>query len=161
MVNHFGENSGTDFSDNILNNQITATSQFQDKFNSTLGLIKTAILNVDADFSKYHTQIFSLPSFPKWSIDDPFGPNSLYTLIHGFQYGEIRLNNYKYNRSTKMFKGRISVTLMDDFGVDANDVNKASSLPFSKGIRSMWYLQHIKGYKPFRTVYSRKFEIKF
>lgn len=101
------------------------------------------------------------PSFPEWNLSNPFVPNSLRTLIGGTQYAEMILSRYKYNPRTKSFSGRIKVTIMDDFGVSASDVKAAANIPFSKGIRSMWYLQHVRGYKPFRTVYKRQFDIKF
>ncbi|MCG2617458.1 hypothetical protein LZZ85_24380 [Terrimonas sp. NA20] len=34
-------------------------------------------------------------------------------------------------------------------------------LPYTKGIRAMWYLQHKKGYKPFVTLYQRQFDFSF
>ncbi len=161
MVNHFADNTGSDFSDKVLNNHIRASSQFQDKFSSALQSIKTEIQRVNGDFLKYVKQGFGLPSFPKWDPKAPFTPNSLYTLIGGTQYGSITLTKYKYDAGSGRFTGVINVTIMDDFGVSASDVKKASNIPFSKGIRAMWYLQNIRGYKPYRTVFSRQFQIKF
>lgn len=162
MVDHFGENTGTDFSNDVLNNHITASPEFQNKLDNTLQLIKRRILSVNGNLSLYgKPQNFSLPSFSKWNAGNPLSPNSLYTLIGGTQYGDITLVKYKYNARTKSFTGRIKTTIMDDFGVSATDVKKASNIPFSKGIRSMWYLQHVRGYKPFRNVYIRQFDIKF
>jgi hypothetical protein len=161
MINHFAGNTGSDFSDEVLNNHIRASSQFQDKLNGALKLVRTEIQEVNGDFSKYEKQNFALPRFPKWEASNPFFPNSLYTLIGGTQYGSITLVKYKYNASTKGFTGVINVTLMDDFGVSASDVKNAANIPFSKGIRAMWYLQHVRGYKPYRTVFTRQFQISF
>ncbi len=125
-----------------------------DKFNITLNSIKAEILRVNGDLSKYKLQAFPLPSFPKWE-------NNLYTLIGGTQFGKISLSNYKFNSKTQSFRGRINVEILDDFGVSQSDVKKAGVIPFSKGLRSMWYLQHVRGFRPFNTVYSRQFDIKF
>ncbi len=161
MVEHFRSNTGKDFYNEILNNHISASSQFQNKLESAMKSIKTEIQRVNGDFSKYKKQNMGLPSFPKWEISNPLSPNSLYTLIGGTQYGRITLVKYKYDARTKSFTGIINVTIMDDFGVSASDVKKAEDIWFSKGIRAMWYLQHIRGFKPYRTVFNRQFEISF
>ena len=123
--------------------------------------IKSEIQRINFDFTKYKKQAMELPAFPKWELSSPFTPNSLYTLVGGTQYGCITLVKYKIDPLTNTFIGVINVTIKDDFGVSASDVKKAEDIPFSKGIRAMWYLQHIRGFKPFITVFGRYFKITF
>lgn len=116
--------------------------------------IRSEILLVNGDFSKYQRQNFDLPDFGALDF-------SLKTLIGGVQYGQITLDKYKYNPRTKKFSGQISVIMKDDFGVSAEDAHKARWIPESKGIRALWFLQHIRGFKPFLNIYQHKSNISF
>jgi RHS repeat-associated protein len=156
IVDHFAQNTGKDFTDEILNNQIEASSAYQEKVKPLLANIQSEITRVKGDFLKYNKQVFNLPNFPTLSLN-----NSLKAIVGGTQYGNIILTKFTYDSKSGKFSGEINITIIDDFGVSKSDILKAKDTPFSKGLRAMWYLQHVRGYKPFRTVFSRNFRMTF
>ena len=156
IVDHFAQNTGEDFSDEILNNQIEASSAYQEKIKHLLASIRSEINRVKGDFLKCKKQVFTLPNFPALSSN-----SSLKAIVGGTQYGNIMLTKFTYDSKSGKFSGKINITIKDDFGVSKSDVLKAANTPFSKGIRAMWYLQHVRGFKPFKTVFSRNFRMTF
>lgn len=73
-------------------------------------------------------------------------------LVHGSEGYEVNLIDYKCIHNNK-FQATIEVKIYDNFGLDKDDI-KAGELgmiaePFK--FLSWFYLQRVRGYKPFRT----------
>ena len=79
-------------------------------------------------------------------------------MIHGTMGYKIELMNYQCNCSKKSYKAGIKATIFDHFGLDEPDLNGAGwrkQLPMALGggkFLSWYYLQHVRGYQPFKTI---------
>ena len=105
--------------------------------------------------------ITNLPSFNNNWDWNSMRPNSLKALIGGTQEAEVHLLTFRVDPVKRIYQATLKFVVKDDFGVSRNDALKFynSIVPFTKGIRAMWILQHRRNYKPFVTVISKAYSI--
>jgi hypothetical protein len=86
---------------------------------------------------------------------------SLKTLIGGTQQVDIWISEFQMD-SNNNYSAKITYRIMDDFGVGASDISNASIVAqFGiEGLKSLWVLQHQRGFKPFRTSAKFEFHVK-
>jgi len=82
--------------------------------------------------------------------------NTLYDLTHGFQIllndtesTQIKMKEFDFNQTNGDWSAEIMVTINDHFGLDKNDALTYQNK--HQGFASWWRLQHMKGYKPFKS----------
>lgn len=110
--------------------------------------------------------LISQPEFKMVNLGDGIGINPLMVIIGGTQYTSLCLKSFKLSTDGKHYQAVFRVTILDDFGVSADDVEKPYGLlsaikywfpfiPDSKmyeiinGIKAFWILQYRRGYNPF------------
>jgi len=78
-----------------------------------------------------------------------FSSYGLQIFLNDTEQTEILLVGYDYNSASKQFDADVFIEITDHFGMDKADVLKFQY--WNPGFAAWWRLQHVAGYKPFRT----------
>ena len=84
-------------------------------------------------------------------IRPKFSSYGLQILLNDTEQAEISLINYNYNSTSKQFDADVFIEITDHFGLDKKDVLKFQLWGLGAGFVGWWRLQHMSGYKPFKT----------
>ncbi len=96
------------------------------------------------------------------------GENSsgLGILVHDTEKLYIyNMDDYHYNKDSREWEITLYFQIFDNFGLDDGDLEKFQGIKYTyhnwnQGFAAWWILQHIRGYKPFRTEIRTVFKIK-
>jgi len=72
-------------------------------------------------------------------------------LINDTESTDIELKQYAFNSVSNKWIATLYVEITDHFGLDKLDALTYQHKWFASGFASWWILQHVKGYKPFKT----------
>ncbi len=159
MIDHFMDGTGTDYSNEILTEQVSAhkttkkfMSDFSKVFDEYVKLYNGAIVgfaNGD-DFKGALREGGVLLS--KYAYDGLDKFTGLTLAIHGWTTSEVNVKSFNINKDGT-YEGTLEFIFADNFGLDSNDIDDFYGLD---GFQYWFILQHydkFKGkYKPFRTV---------
>ena len=154
MVQRFRNRTGGSFRNLTLSNEVSKSSQtfnflklFGEELNTKLIAAGGNIANV-TPFTVNYRPIY----------------NGLYNKFHGLQilvndteHTDVQLDDF-YMSSSGNWTAYITLTITDHFGLDKNDAIQYQS--YHLGFPSWWILQHLKGYKPFKTIITVRKVIK-
>jgi len=150
MIDHFKDNTGTDYGNPILTNAVekhASTQRFIEEIKVVLSkrvLAEKEALNptgvTKGELDGYR------PVFN--SMGDTFAGGLTFAINDTWAH-KADVVFYDYVSDTN-FKGKLKVFIYDDFGLDKPDVMKKYGDLI--GFRAWFVLQHQRGYKPFVTV---------
>lgn len=150
MIDHFKDNTGTDYSNPILTKAVQKHESTQRFIEEIKVVLSRKVLA--------EKEALSMTSVTKGELDDyrPVYNSTGDTFAGGLTFAindtwahKADVVFYDYV-SDSNFKGKLKVFIYDDFGLDKPDVIKKYG--YLQGFRAWFILQHERGYKPFVTV---------
>jgi len=142
MVDHFKENTGNLFEDDVLNSYVGNHTETKKMANNFGELLKQA---VGKSGGKLPSQPIVFPGSPVF--DDVFG--GLGITVHGTQGVRVYLEKYTYVKSKKRFSATLLFEIYDDFGLSSDDVTNKWYAPNSGDLVAWWLLQHRRHFKAY------------
>ncbi len=146
MIARFRNRIGGTFSDPVLDTSLTNSAQTGDFLRSLALKIDTALKANNGDINKVGPFEVARPVYILNSYNLTHG---LGIIIHDTESAEVYLENGSFSIEPNG-KWQLTVTMIvyDHFGLDKPDVLK---FPLASNFAAWWTLQHKRGYKPFIT----------
>jgi hypothetical protein len=161
FTQHFKNGNGNDYRDTIyLTEMMLFVPIYKKLLNEIAYTFSQEMKKTTGDFTRVSFGNGRLSKFFPMNI--AFGDNRILNmLVGGVQEIKIYLTKMQFDYNPNggfepLYKGELNIVIYDDFGVSEADTIKtawATSLG-RYAIIAMWILQHQRGYKPFRTIFS-------
>jgi hypothetical protein len=161
FTQHFKNGNGNDYYDTLyLTKQMLFVPVYKKLLNEIAYTFSVEMRKLIGNIERVNFGNGRLSKFFPMNI--AFGDNRILNmLVGGVQ--EIRISltkmQFGYNQnggSGINYSGELNIVIFDDFGVsEADTIKTAWATSMGRyAIISMWILQHQRGYKPFRTIFS-------
>ena len=170
MINHFADETGTEYSNPILTQRVAEHPRTQDYMHDFTEQFKKMISQTNGDIESFadgrefhnllqNNGIF----FSKYSYggdlfdEDTF--SGLTMAVHGWTESTVKLVDYK--QIGNKYYGTLQFVFSDNFGLDVIDVVKYG---YFDGFADWYVLQHYDGYddryRPFKTIVSLEYSFE-
>lgn len=157
MIDHFQKNTGNDYSSSILTKALqehASTKRFVER--AKVILAERIKLEGEGLSQKPITKGELEKARPVFNTNSDTFAGGLTFAINDTWAHQVELTYYDFVNEND-YKGKMKVTLYDNFGLDKPDIEK--KFGYMEGFRAWFILQHVRGYKPFVTVIE--FDVEF
>jgi hypothetical protein len=125
-----------------------------DLFQRRLKLVEGKVDDIIMNDIKEEQNIFSLKNYisERYRLILSEKTTGLGILVNDTEQLQVfRLNDFYYNTENNEWSGSFYFLTHDNFGLDDDDLREWQVGYFGEGFASWWILQHVRGFKPFRT----------
>lgn len=156
MADRFKNGTGGTYKSDILNKEISNNPAFTTYHNSFFAELKEELKKNSYDPSTMKMIPMKLLNFSSfWDKASGLG-----ITVHQVWSAKAEIQDYSYNKCTKMWSGTLKYTFYDHFGLDWEDIKKHGEdrIPqyHTGDFFKAWYiLQHYRSAKPFITEMER------
>jgi hypothetical protein len=135
------------FENNDLNSLVLKNHKTENFLKDFGELLKIQLKNHAGDINSVPTM--DLGSLRPIYNDLPNTTHGLRILINDTEETTIQLDDYYHIPANKTWEARVTVTIIDHFGLDRADAKKFQLV--HRGFADWWLLQHDRGFVPFKT----------
>ncbi len=153
FIHAFNQSNVNTFGHINLSRKVQASSVYKNWVKRFTSLLNTNLQQVNGDINN----VQSITINNRLKFDELLHRyNGLQILINDTESNKITLEDYSKNGNH--WSAIINVEIVDHFGLDKHDVILYQYK--HEGFAAWWTLQHVRGYKPFRTVINLKQRIE-
>jgi hypothetical protein len=157
LINHFKGNTGSDFSSSFLDEALSDALDEDNEDNflySRAGVVK----RFEEELKKHNGNINNIDTLDPKSLDmkrvqfnkKPDRWNGKKFAVNDTHAFKVKVTDYELLPNNR-YNATFNIVYYDHFGLDMSDVKKYIVLA---GFRCWYYLQHVRNYKPFITVFQ-------
>lgn len=156
MITRFRNNLGGEYSNINLSQKVFESSQF-----------KTFIIRfgvrLNEELKKHNWDINSvneiiIPNILRPKFNSPTHKfTGLQILVNDTEETIIELAGFFIDPITHKWNAQLNIIIKDNFGLDKNDALTYQN--YHAGFAAWWLLQHVRGYRPFKTIIKFKMNL--